>query len=500
MTIAAVAAIAATAGCGGGRGGGPGPVGARATTRAPVMAWVPADARMVFHVPAGLDQMMPADAGGDGDGPDDDDVDGLRATSPAGPVLAAFFAAGGNDLPGMMRAYGWRPGESEAVVWARGTMGVVRTRLDTAALRASLARAEQASGHTLPTATWRGRSYYRLYDGEGAQPTRLIGRVTDDDLVLMWTRDVERDLPALMEDRPPARGFDGAPVVDTIFPGHGDEAHFALMIDPRWPGEIAAELDASGAAQPCGRASLAMLARLPPIHLAWARSATTVEVAATVALEHATGARLERELTALPHWSADERQLALGFGLPLTTALDVVMPWVGELERVAGACGQPLTLAPVLGGLTGFGPLAAIRSGSMIIDVQSESGVIVVGLDDVARFWAGLRTLGPLRPQPPLVGERIRLPGAVITSDGSALLVATGDRLDERQLDRVAALPPGPRVVVAMLLGEDGLTALAREDGDDPGAARLLGWIKAMALDASVRDDHLIVRWVFHRR
>ena len=493
------------AGCGGGRSGATTPVAAGGTTLPALLATVPDDAGVVLHVPPGLVELF---ASVDGAFATDELRGSLREMKAEGGI-ARVLAAVGEEATAEggkgAAAVGWRRGESEVVMWGRGSMGVLRVRLDGVALAASLARAERASGTPLPRKTWQGRPYYDLHRSDDARPTWLLGRVTDHELVLMWTGAVDRDLPVLMDDGPPARPFDGERVVATSFPGRGAEAHFGMMFDPRWVADLMAEYgDERGDERPCADAVLGLSSGLPRIHWAWARSAAATEVTMTVALDRATAARLARDVGPIPRWSPDDRQVAFGIGLPLATAIEVMLPWAERIDRIGPACGRPAGVAAPLRMVASMGPVAAIRAASMSIDPRTERGVMVVRPDDLARFWASLRQFGPLRPLPPMIGEHLSLPGMVITSDGESLLIGVGSPADEVALDRAATLPPGPRTLALMTIGEDAVATFAAEESDSDEeraqSRQFMEWVSAMDIEVGVRGDHLIVRTTFRHR
>lgn len=502
--LCAAAVVVAIAGCkGGGGGGGGGPLGARATTLAPVLSTVPADAQAVFHLPAGLFALLPASAEADAREGMLEDTAELRDGDGDEPIFGALveqMAAG----PGAIgRTLGWQPGTSEVVAWGRGTTGVLRVRLDGAALRASLARAERSAKRTLAAVSWKGRAYYPLVRAKDAKEVHVAARIDDHELLLLWTRDLDRDLPLLMNDAPPSSSFDPTRVVEAMFPGRGAEAHFAMMVDPRWFTDIVAEMESAGALDdagelgtPCGRTVLGLFGRLPAFHWAWARSATATELASTIQIGHPAAEQLTRDLSPIPRWAAKQQDLAMGIGVAPTTVLAVVEPWVERVDQAISACGGELGLTGQLRMVAKLPPLAAIRSMSITMDPVTENAVVAVRPDDVTRFWAQLRSLGPLRVQPPAIGEHVQLPGMVVTTDGDSLLVAVGE--DEGMLDR-APVGRGPAALAMLVVGEDALAQFGREEADEDDE-EFLRWVKGMSIELGVRDDRLVSRWVFQHR
>lgn len=491
-----LAVVAMLVGC---RGGDPArpSLSAQATTLAPAMATVPADARVVMHLPPGLLELVPADAEAEIRKGWADDT-GELGREGIQPVIRAVMEEMTASPGAMGRTIGWQPGTSEIVAWARGTMGLVRVRLDGAALRASLARAEARSGRKVPVAVWRGQPYYQLHTTDDARRMHLLGRVADREALLLWTPDPERDLPVLMSDAPPRAAFDPGRVVEAMFPGRADRAHFAMMFDPRWFGELATELDDEGElGKPCGRAVVALVDQLPQVHWAWADDGHALEVASSIEVGKPTADRLARDVSPIPRWGAPGPYLALGMGVGPLTVLDVITPWAAELDRTASACGERLGLAEKLGAVAGIrGLLGSIRGASFAMDPATESGVIALRPDDLTRFWAQIRSFAPLRAQPPATGERLRVPGAVLTSDGASLVGTFGDRLDEGWLDRLPRTD-GPAALVAITAGGGVLQYFAREDGDvDEDDQRILDWMKSVTVELGVQGSHLVWRWV----
>ena len=488
----------AIGGCGGGSAAR-GSLGARGGALAPVMATVPADAGVVLHLPVGVFALMPRSMEAELRQGWSEAVADPSIESDLDAVVHAMLEDALARPGSMGGAIGWQPGTGEVVAWSRGAMGLVRVRLDGSVLRASLERAERKSGRKLATAVWRGQAYYPLHRPDGAEP-HVLARVTDREALVLLTREPERDLPLLMDDAPQARPFDPSPVVEAMFPGRGAEAHFAMMVDPGWLGDLAAALDETGESKtPCARAGLALLGRLPAVHTAWARSADVTEIASAIALDRGSARQIAAGLSPIPRWSDTPPGLVMGVGLAPSTALEVIGPWLRQADELAAVCGQSLGLANKLQVASSLAPLAAIRAVSVTMDPARNNGVLAVRPDDVARFWAQLRGLvSILRAQPPAIGERLRLPGAVVTSDGASLLMAMGDPLDETWLDRAPA-GDGPAALAAFVLGEDALAQLAREDPDD-GSEQFLRWVRAAAVDLRLQGEQLVVRWVFQHR
>src|SRR5262249_52886553 len=145
-----------------------------------------------------------------------------------------------------------------------------------------------------------------------------------------------------------------------------------------------------------------------------------------------TAARLEHGLAPIPRWPVSEQYATMGFGLSLAAAAEVALPWLEQVEKTAGECGQSMQLVTVVRMVASMPLVAQPRRGAAGRGPASEAMALAITPDTIASYWAALRTvLPPLRPQPPAVGERIEMPQLVVTSDGESLFASQGRSIDE---------------------------------------------------------------------
>ncbi|HVV85962.1 MAG TPA: hypothetical protein VHE35_23040 [Kofleriaceae bacterium] len=490
--IAAAVAVAA-AGCGGGHAAAGGPLAARAPTLPPLLAMVPADAGAVIDLAPGLVELLPAAAAKDAykglaEDRDDEKAKGHRL---AAAFLGQLVAGDG----AITRTLGWRPGQSEAVAWARGRTLVIRARVDGAALEANLERAEVESGERLERRTWHERTYVVLPDDDGRV---VLARAGGDEAVFVWTGDPDHDVALLMDDQPAARPFDTARVVSKVFPGRTD-GHFGMMVDPSWFIELAGDDLAKDLGADCQRAVADLLHELPPLEAAWARTDTETEIAAALQLAPGTVAKLARGLAPIPRWPVSSRYATLGFGLSAAAAIDVVTPWMGELDRIGRPCGQGFDVSAALRMVSSLPLVTQLERGVALMDPRTEAFALAMKPTDIASYWAALRTImPPLRPQPPAVGERLEMPQLLVTSDGESLFATQGHEEDEPLLADLRAAKPGPAAIFAMVMSDEVLAS--GDDADDEGLKQLLKWVSGMAFEVGVRDQYLTARVVFRHR
>ncbi len=487
LTVTAVAVTIMIAGCGSRPAKAPAAVQARGGGAPPLLATVPADAGIVIHIAPGLVETLPAVAAEQFRASLADDPD------PPGSLDAAFTA----ELlaqPSLAQAVGWRPGKSEVVAWAKGKTLVVRARVDGAAIRGLLDRAERRSGKPIARTTLDGRSYLTWTADDGA---RGYARIDDDEVIALMSDSGERALSLLTEA--PVRAFDPRPLVDALFPGRAD-AHFGAMIDPSWLMDVAGdEVLAQLPNQACVGAIAEVVAELPSLNYAWARSATATEIAAAVKLPPDTAATLARGVAPIPRWLVDERYATMGFGISVPSAVEVVQPWAARFDQLASRCGESAGAVTGLAMLSSLPPVTQIERGSMVMDLRSETFALAIKPVDLARFWAALTALAPLRPLPPAAGERLTVPGARLSSDGSSLLVATPSALGDDLLANLASAPAGPTALFAMVLGKGSLAASLADDPDDD-ARQFLQWVSGMAFEVGVERGHLVTRAAFRHR
>jgi hypothetical protein len=500
--LAALAAAVGLAGgaCGGGKGAAPATPLAGSPIADPadrLMAFVPPDVTFVFvrDQQAGLadrfsDISQVAGA-----------LQGARAAlDPSDGPGTAFFAALLDALvvPGAARdAIGWREGESALVMYGLGFDTYVRATLDGARLRATLDGAAAKSRFPLVPVTTGGHTYYRVEIPTPAFSMWLVLRVDDRGLVAGLGGDAARLLDQVLADRPSGPRFDTAAVVAAAYPDRRPQARFSMAIFPQ---RLSAALRALVVRRPawlapvqaCAEAGAELLAVTPSFRFAWVPAPGRFEAVGLLDVAPATADRLARELQPIPRWSDDDARMRAGIGVGPRTLLDVVQPWLDVVDTVGRACsdeesGGGSSLA-MLRSMMAPPPMALIGSAMIEVEPRSRSVTAVVGARDPQALWAAIRSMVPLRPQPPAPGEQVSFQGAVFMSGGGTLGVAVGDG-GAAALTALMAGEPGPRELFAFDIPRGVLDEL-RQSGDSTFTDNQFG---SLAFHVGVREGRVVV-------
>lgn len=502
--LAALAVVAGLAGglgagCGGGKGAArPAPLtGAAVADPADrLMAFVPPDVTFVFvrDQQAGLADRFS----------DISQIAGSLKTAraaldPSDGPGTAFGAALLDALvvPGAARdALGWREGQSVLVMYGIGFDTYVRATLDGARVRATLEAAAARSRFPLVPITAGGHAYYRIEIPTPAFSMWLVLRIDADGAVAALGGDPDRLLEQVLADRPTGPRFDTAAVIAAAYPDRRAQARFSMAIFPQ---RLAAALTGVVArrppwlvpAQACAEAGAELLAATPSFRFAWVPAPGRFEAVGLLDVAPTTADRLARELQPIPRWSDDDARMRAGIGVGPRTLIEVVEPWLDAVDGLGRACGD---------GAGGGGSLTAVRAmlapppmaliGSALIEFEPRRNAFtaVVGARDPQALWAAIRSMVPLRPQPPAPGEQVGFQGAVFMGGGDALGVAAGDGAGAA-LSELMAGGPGPRELFAFDIPRGILDEL-RRSGNPAFADTQFG---SLEFHVGVRDRHVVL-------
>ncbi len=387
---------------------------------------------------------------------------GLRASLDPKAGAGTAFVAALIDLMvsgSFSESVGWHEGDSVMVAYGLGLSPVVRATLDGARLRATLEQAAATSGFPLTTASWKGRRYYRIELPLPGFPLWLLLRLDDHEAVAAVTGEPDRLLEHVMATAPPGPRFDPAAIVAAAYPDRRSDAHFSVALYPARLaaafGQVVARSPAWMASfKPCAATGVELLAATPALAAAWVPGADAFEAVVLIDVAERTADRLTRELRAIPRWPADGDGFRLGFGVGVRTLIEVSEPWFTAFDRTATACGSAGDTVATLHRALDPAPVALVDAAVMTYDPVGPTIVAALAAHDLQALWAALRTLLPLRPQPPAPAEQLTLPGAVFMGGVDALGVGGGGGQGAAAaLSALMATGPGPREVFALDFG-----------------------------------------------
>ena len=492
---ALVAVALAATGCGGPAKARPAPPIAGQAAGDPIdrlLAFVPADASYLFvrDQQAGINQMgnttqALAALRGLRSSLDDTDTPGLA-------FVAGLLAALDDPARPAAEAVGWHEGQSAVIAYGLGLDTVIRASLDGDRLRATIEDAAAASRFPLPTVRWQGGSYYRLEIPTPAFTIWMLVRFDAEGVVAVLTGDPDRLLDHLMAEHGSGPRFDTDAVVAAAYPGHRTDARFSAAI---YPERLGAALQQVVARHPpwlapfgtCAGAVADLLAATPSMTGAWVPAADRFEAVLVVGADDRTVDRLGKAQHALPRWRTEGPQFRFGLGVALPTLLEVAEPWLAAFDRTSSTCGSSSGSVDMLRKLVEPAPMALIDAWVVEVDPATRHMVAALGARDQQALWAGLRTLVPLRPQPPGLLEQVTFQSMVFMGGGDALGAAIGDGA-AADLPALMAAAPGPRAVLAFELGREAFAQFRRASpsmANEPYGS--------MAIRAGVRDRRLVV-------
>lgn len=497
ITAALIGGLESGAACGG--KGGP--------TRAPTLSGQPvaepADALMAFVPPdASFVLLRDQQAGlSDAFSPAGQTVKAIAELrtmlDPAAGPGSAFVAALADALLDPAQApaatIGWREGESAMAAYGLGIDTVIRMALDGARLRATLERAAAVSHFPLIAVRWHDRPYYRIEIPTPAFSIWLLLRIDDHGAVAAFTGDPDRLVEHVMAERPSGPRFDAGAAVAATYPDRRGEARFAGAI---YPARLAGALGGVLARRPpwlavfkgCPAAAVDLLAATPSLTMGWVPGRGRFEGVAALDVDARTVERLAHDQRAIPRWSANDDGMQVGLGVGPRTLFEVSEPWLTAYDRMATACESRGDVVASLRAMMSAPAVALIDAAVIVWDPRSKSMAAAVGARDLKALWAGLRTLVPLRAQPPAPMEQLTFQGMVLMGGVDALGVGGGDA-GAAAITALMAAGPGPSEIAAIHFGR----ALVEEARRDAAGAWGGADVSSMDVHLRVRDRRLLL-------